>query len=101
MDKILVLRAAPWTFADENTGVVRKGLTVHFVGDLPSDDGLGNQPQKITVDYSFLQFFQNAQLPCICDVRFVTRPGAQNKAVVVLRSIENPQPINLFQLTKK
>lgn len=56
MDQILVLRCSPWSFADEQTGVVRKGLTLYFVNDVQAEDGLGAMPQKISAPFEHLDF---------------------------------------------
>lgn len=62
-EKVFVLAANRYSFVDENTGEVRKGTTVYYVGDLnpvsPSDSQKGVVPIKANFNYNAFDDFKD------------------------------------------
>lgn len=56
-EKVLVLGVRPFDFKDRETGRQVQGMTVHYIGGESSkgDQGLGWEPQKITVPMAFFE----------------------------------------------
>ena len=86
MDLSLVLSADPWEIPDERTGEIRKGLSIWFVNSY-RDSESGLKPTKVSGDVALWDQLRG-RLPAVCSLSFSTRPGKENKAQLVLSSVD-------------
>jgi hypothetical protein len=48
-ETVLILRASKWEMADEKTGEIRKGCTIHYINDyqVETANAVGDSPMKV------------------------------------------------------
>jgi len=70
----LILAVQKWTFTDEKTNEIKKGVSVHIVPmgqPSTSDDVLGTKPMKFTLGLEEFGQFTTNRYPALADVDFI------------------------------
>lgn len=97
--KVLLLSADKYSFKDES-GSNREGCTAFYLNNYRSDnhESLGLKPTKLGASLDvFNQInLSGVTLPAWANVQLDTRPGAQNKASLVLVHVELIEEQELF-----
>lgn len=95
IEKVLVLAASIYDFADRETGEVRRGTTVHICAldqKSTSENTIGNKPTKFTMAYEDKDIFKDKILPAFADMAW-TMDFNRMKPVPV--SFENFEPLQV------
>lgn len=101
-ERVLVLSADVWSMPDEKTGELMDGVSVWFVNDYRDDtpQAIGFKPTKISVPSEkvteIFNSFKKNGLPGIYEFSHSSRPGAQGKATLMLRSVDFVELVSLF-----
>ncbi|WP_439606885.1 hypothetical protein [Hydrogenophaga sp.] len=85
-ETVLILRASKWEFADDKTGEIRKGCTVHYINDyqVETDNAVGDAPLKVTATEEAFHEIKLHKAPGIYEIGTRTKPGKDGQATVVL-----------------
>lgn len=96
--KVLILSADTWAMVDEVTKKSVSGVSVWYVNDYREDtaESFGAKPTKISCSDEVFATLKTAKLPAYFDLSFGAKPGAGNKASLVLNGVANGQAIDLF-----
>lgn len=95
MQQYLVLGVRSYRFADQNTGQMIEGITVHYCDHsdvTPAGQGYGMQPMKISAPMNILKKFEKA--PGIFKLDFVMRPGHKGQPQLRLADAEFIKPLS-------
>lgn len=98
---VLVHFAAPWEMDDErNPGQKRRGFSLQFI--TPYEEGregaLGFRGTKTSVsDEAVYVALRKVGLPCMAELEFGVKPGADGKLAAVVTGVSKAQPVKLFQ----
>lgn len=97
--RVLVLSADSFEVLNEQTGELIKGSTIFYINKYRDNSGqsLGLKPTKISGSTELFKKILTADvaLPAVADLEIGTKPGAANKASLVLFDIDliEHQPI--------
>lgn len=97
--RVLLLSADRYSFKDDS-GEIREGCTAFYLNNYRQDnsESRGLKPTKLgsTLDVFKKINSSNVTLPAWADISLETRPGAQNKASLVLTDLEVLEEVELF-----
>lgn len=102
-EKVLVLSADSWGMTDEKTGQMLAGVSVWYLNDYreDTDKSFGFKPTKIGCNDQVYAALRNHPLPAYFELSFGAKPGAGNKATLVLNDVKFVGAIDLFPSIKK
>lgn len=102
--KVLLLSADAYRVVNEGTGEILEGATLFYVNNYrdPSPDVLGLKPTKVSAPLSILTDIKRSsiQLPALADIEIGSRPGAQNKATIMVFGVQVLESVELFAGSK-
>jgi hypothetical protein len=95
--QVLILSADQYRVVNDS-GEVIEGVTVWYLNDYrdASQQSVGFKPTKISAQLEMWPVLKGLNLPALCELDFVTRPGAQGKPTLQLRDIKHLQAVELF-----
>lgn len=87
--KVFILSAKKYSFADQNTGELKSGLTVHYVNDIKPCEISAGSKGSAPVKASFpMQEFDNlADVPNYYNIDYDITADSQGKPKFIYRSI--------------
>jgi len=97
-EKVVVLSADSWGMTDEKTGQVLAGVSVWYVNDYREDsaESIGFKPTKIGCKDDVFATLKQHSLPAVFELEFGAKPGAGNKATLILNAVKFVSTIDLF-----
>lgn len=98
MELALVISADKWKMADEKTGEIREGATVHYINDYREDDekSVGFKPTKISVSEEVFQSVRQHGAPALYNLDLRTRPGKESRPTLAIAKLEFVRGVELF-----
>lgn len=97
MSTAIILSADRWEMADENTGEIRRGVSIWYVNDYRDNTGKaqGMKPTKISAPAEVFEKLID-KLPASASLQYDTRPGREGKAQLVVQDVVDLKPVKLF-----
>lgn len=99
-ETVLILRAAKWEMADERTGEIRKGCTIHYINDyqVETPNAVGDAPMKVQASDEVFAEVKKHKAPGVYEINTRTKPGKEGQATVVMTQAKFVQAFTLAQV---
>jgi len=99
METVLVLSAYRYEFTDENTGVVRRGVSLHYISDYREDTeaSVGFKPIKAPVSLEVFEAVKKGGAPALYRLTSKSKPGAQGRPTLTVIKAEFLKPVKIFE----
>lgn len=97
-ETVVILSADSWGMTDEKTGQVLAGVSVWYVNDYREDsaESFGLKPTKISCSPEVFAALKANKLPGRFELEFGAKPGAGNKATLILNGVRHVGEVDLF-----
>lgn len=97
-ETIVVLGMTAYQFPDEQTGEMREGAHIHYVGDYAQNEAnkKGTLPIKMAAKLELYEGAKDGIYPAICELESKTIPDAKGKPMLTPVKLHYGQPADVF-----
>jgi hypothetical protein len=99
METALIISADRYEFADEKSGEIRKGITVHYINDYreDTDKAIGFKPIKAPATLEVFEAVRKGSAPALYELDFRTRPGQEGKPTLTIVKADLVRTVEIFK----
>lgn len=99
MENVLILSASKWSFTDEKTGEMKKGVSLHYVSDYREDTAteLGFKPVKTSADDAVFDAVLKGGVPGMYRIDTRSKPGKDGKPTLTVVGAQFAKKVPLFE----
>ncbi len=99
METVLVLSADKWEMPDEQSGEIRRGITLQYVNEYREDNekAVGLKPTKAPATPEVFDAIRKGGAPGLYRLDFRTRPGKESKPTLMVVKAEMAKAVKLFE----
>lgn len=99
-EKIVVLALTAYKFPDEQTGEIREGAHIHYIGDysLAEEMKKGTPPIKMTAMFSLYEGAKDGVYPAVCELESKTLPNGKGQPTLTPVKLHYVAPIDMDKL---